>query len=127
MTRGLLLLLAVVEMALGIAGLVGATGLLVSHNAGMVLIFWPLCGHRTAGGRAAIFVRRPWITSTLRSLSDRHARHRLHRAAHGTERVDRRADPGGGDCRRAHDAALSAAAGAQLFRRIALTAAGIVS
>ena len=42
MTRGLLLLLAVVEMALGIAGLVGATGLLVSHNAGMVLIFWPL-------------------------------------------------------------------------------------
>ena len=62
MTRGLLLLLAVVEMALGIAGLVGATWLLVSHNAGMVLIFWPLfaaIGLLLVAG-AAIFVRRPW-------------------------------------------------------------------
>lgn len=62
MTRGLLLLLAVVEMALGIAGLVGATGLIVAHNAGMALIFWPLLVTIAllllAG--AAIFVRRPW-------------------------------------------------------------------
>ncbi len=62
MTRGLLLLLAVIELALGVFGLIGATGLLVSHDAGMVLIFWPLLAAvallLVAG--AAIFVRRPW-------------------------------------------------------------------
>lgn len=62
MTRGLLLLLAILEMAAGIAGLIGATGLLISHNAGMALIFWPLLAAIAllliAG--AAIFVRRPW-------------------------------------------------------------------
>ncbi len=62
MTRVLLLLLAVLEMAAGVVGLIGATGLLVSHNAGMALMVWPLLAATAllliAG--AAIFVRRPW-------------------------------------------------------------------
>jgi len=55
-------MLAVVEMVFGVAGLLGAIGLLISHNAGMVLILWPLLAAiallLVAG--AAIFVRRPW-------------------------------------------------------------------
>ena len=62
MTSVLLLLLAVLEMAAGVVGLIGATGLLVSHNAGMALMVWPLLAATAllliAG--AAIFVRRPW-------------------------------------------------------------------
>lgn len=62
MTRVLLLLLAVLETAAGMIGLIGATGLLVAHDAGMALIFWPLLAAIAllliAG--AAIFVRRPW-------------------------------------------------------------------
>ena len=62
MTRVLLLLLAVLEMAAGVIGLIGATGLLVAHNAGMALMVWPLLAATAllliAG--AAIFVRRPW-------------------------------------------------------------------
>ena len=62
MTRVLLLILAVLEMATGVLGMIAVVGLFSLHNAGMLLVFWPLLAGvalmLVAG--AAIFVRRPW-------------------------------------------------------------------
>ena len=62
MTRVLLLILAVLEVAIGLLGLMGAASLFFSHSAGMTLIFLPVLALfallLVAG--AAIFVRRPW-------------------------------------------------------------------
>lgn len=62
MTRVLLSLLAVVEAALGMFGLLNTINLFLSHGAGMTAIFLPVLAVTVlllvAG--AAIFVRKPW-------------------------------------------------------------------
>jgi len=123
MTRGLLLLLAVIELALGVFGLIGATGLLVSHDAGMVLIFWPLLAAvallLVAG--AAIFVRRPWsyylhmaIIVLMGLIGILYVGPML-----GRKWLGRGARPGW-NWGRAPDTPVLAAAGAALFRRVVL-------
>ena len=62
MTRVLLLILAVIEAALGMFGLIGAINLLLSHAAGMTLIFLPVLAivALLLVASAAIFIRKPW-------------------------------------------------------------------
>ncbi len=62
MVRAFLLLLAVLEMAAGVFGLVAVTSLFSLHAAGQLPSLWPVLATVTlllAAG-AAIFVRRPW-------------------------------------------------------------------
>ncbi len=42
MTRVWMSILAFIEMAVGVFGLVAAVNLYFAHNAGMVMIFWPI-------------------------------------------------------------------------------------
>ena len=62
MTRILLTILAVLEMAAGLFGLIGATRLFFTHDVGMVMIFWPVLVTFALFlvASAAIFARRPW-------------------------------------------------------------------
>ncbi|MCX6997827.1 MAG: hypothetical protein NTV49_12260 [Kiritimatiellaeota bacterium] len=62
MMRLLLFALAVLEMAVGLLGLIGAIRLYFSHDAGMVMIYWPVlvtAAFFLVTG-AAIFLRRVW-------------------------------------------------------------------
>jgi hypothetical protein len=62
MVRAFLLLLAVLEIAAGVFGLVITTSLFSLHTAGQLLNLWPMLATvilLLAAG-AAIFVRRPW-------------------------------------------------------------------
>lgn len=62
MTRILLLLLALLEMAAGVLGLVTVAGLFSLHATGMLVGLWPLLALVLLSlvASAAIFVRRPW-------------------------------------------------------------------
>jgi hypothetical protein len=61
-TRILLFILAVLEIAVGLFGLITATTLLLAHDAGMVMIFWPILATMALClvAAATIFIRRPW-------------------------------------------------------------------
>ncbi|MFO7632803.1 MAG: hypothetical protein R6W76_09700 [Caldilinea sp.] len=62
MTRIILLVLALLEMAAGVFGLVAVAGLFSLHDVGMLTSFWPVLAIVVLllGAAAAIFVRRPW-------------------------------------------------------------------
>ena len=62
MTRVLLSILAVIEAALGVFGLVGAINLILSHAAGMTMLLMPVLAiiALLLVASAAIFIRLPW-------------------------------------------------------------------